>query len=344
MTRARRFAWFGAWSFAALAFFTDVSSAQPAELRLWGPATPPAADALAVEQVRNVRYVQGPRADLLRQRLDLYLPKGRKQFPVLVLVHGGAWVIGDNRCFGLYTSVGEFLASRGIGVVLPNYRLSPWVKHPAHVEDVARAVAWTRANIGKYGGDPERLFLAGHSAGGHLVSLLATDETWLKAEGMTASALRGVITISGVYHIPEGDVKATLGGNGGQAFHPEQIAPLRAGEDKADGSKFAFAAVPVSVDVYSAAFGRDAKVRAAASPVTHVRPGLPPFLILTAQNDLPTLGAMAEEFHHALKEKDCRAELLRVENRNHNSIMFSAIRVDDPVARAVVEFVRKHGR
>ena len=110
-------------------------------------------------------YVAGPKAHFLRHRVDLYLPKQAGPFPVLMLVHGGAWTIGDNRCFGLYSTVGEFLASRGIGVVMPNYRLSPAVKHPEHIKDVARAFAWTRANIAKHGGDPERIFLAGHSAG-----------------------------------------------------------------------------------------------------------------------------------------------------------------------------------
>jgi acetyl esterase/lipase len=121
--------------------------AQFPELRLWGPVGPPAADALKVEQVRDVAYVKGPGAHFLRHRLDVYVPKETKSFPVVMLVHGGAWTLGDNRCFGLYSTVGEFLASRGIGVVMPNYRLSPAVRHPEHIKDVTRALAWTRAHI-----------------------------------------------------------------------------------------------------------------------------------------------------------------------------------------------------
>src|SRR2546426_2940784 len=188
----RRWALFSA-SLGTLLLLAATAPAQIPDLRLWGPAKPPAADALAVEQVRDVAYVKGPQADFFRHRLDLYLPKDKKQFPVVVLVHGGAWVIGDNRCCGLYSTVGEFLASRGIGVVMPNYRLSPWVKHPEHVKDVARAFAWTRANIAKHGGNPEQVFLAGHSAGGHLAALLAADETYLKAEGLKTADVRGVI-------------------------------------------------------------------------------------------------------------------------------------------------------
>src|SRR5206468_2323899 len=89
-----------------------------------------------VEHVRNVAYCSGGKGIGGRQRLDLYLPKGRKDYPVVVFVHGGTWIAGDNRCCGLYSSVGEFFARHGIGAVLPNYRLSPGVKHPEHVKDV----------------------------------------------------------------------------------------------------------------------------------------------------------------------------------------------------------------
>src|SRR5207302_11378690 len=140
-------------------------------LPLWAPAEPPAADAFAVRQVRDISYYQGARGDEFRHRLDLYLPKGKKDYPVAVLIHGGAWVMGDNRCCGLYSAVGEFLASRGVGVALPNYRLSPGVKHPEHVKDVARAFAWARTHIADLGGCPSQVFLAGHSAGGHLAAL-----------------------------------------------------------------------------------------------------------------------------------------------------------------------------
>src|SRR5207237_6481418 len=163
-------------------------------------------------------------ADSFRNRLDLYLPKGKKDFPVVFLVHGGAWMLGDNRCCGLYSSVGEFLASQGIGVVLPNYRLSPAVKHPEHVKDVARAFAWARAHIADHGGRPDRLFVAGHSAGGHLVALLATDETYLRAEGLQAADVRGVVAFSGVYRIPPGKMSATLGGATPLAFRFDEMA------------------------------------------------------------------------------------------------------------------------
>ena len=132
-----------------------------------------------VDTVKDVAYNDAPDADADKQTLDLYLPKGQKDFPVLFFVHGGTWKSGDRK---QYPRLGEAFASRGLGTVVINYRLSPKVQHPAHIQDVAKAFAWTCANIGKYGGDADQIFCMGHSAGGHLVSLLATDESYLKAE------------------------------------------------------------------------------------------------------------------------------------------------------------------
>jgi acetyl esterase/lipase len=309
-------------------------------LPLWRPAGP-SGDTCDVEQVRDVAYADGPKGGAFRHRLDLFVPKGKKDYPVVVLVHGGAWVAGDNRCCGLYSSVGQFLASQGVGAVLPNYRLSPRVRHPEHVKDVARAVAWVRSHIAEYGGSPERLFLAGHSAGGHLVSLLASDETYLEAEGLRTNDVKGVIALSGVYRIPPGSVDVTLGGATPRAFRLDEVVPVRG---RARAGPNLRAGLPLSVNVYGPAFGNDPLAREDASPLSHVRPGLPPFLIVTAEKDLPTLAGMAEELHEALVREGCEATLLRAEGRNHNSVMFRAVSAEDPVARAMLAFIRRHAR
>jgi acetyl esterase/lipase len=304
---------------------------------LWGPPRTPIRGALEVVAVRDIAYRTDPQADAIRHRLDLFYPRGKKGFPVVVLVHGGGWVLGDNRCCGLYSSVGQFLAGQGIGVVLPNYRLSPWVKHPQHVRDVARAVAWTRGHIGRYGGDPRQLWLLGHSAGGHLVSLLATDESYLRAEGLRGSDIKGVISVSGVYRIPPGPMRLTLGGSGPRAIRIDQQWPLRG--DGRVPLDCLLPRVTVTVDSARAVFGPDPRDRARASPLTHVRRGLPPFLLLISAHDLPTLPEMAEEFHRALRREGCDARLLKVARRNHNSLLFSAIEPEDPAARAILDFI-----
>jgi acetyl esterase/lipase len=154
-----------------------------------------------VEIVKDVAYYEGTDADPVRHRLDLYLPKGRKGFPVLFFVHGGGWKSGSK---DLFAFLGKTLAAEGIGVVSVSYHLYPQVKFPDNLRDVARAFAWTHAHIGKYGGRADRLFVGGHSSGGHLVSLLALDGSYLKAMQLSPKAIRGVVSISGLYTIPRG--------------------------------------------------------------------------------------------------------------------------------------------
>jgi acetyl esterase/lipase len=332
------------WPFAPLVLIPLLLLTLPGchcpSLTIWKPVEAPLPDSCEVLEVRDVVYFEGEKPDTRRHQLDLYVPKGKKDFPVLVLVHGGAWVVGDNRCCGLYSSVGLFLASHGIGVALPNYRLSPAVKHPEHIKDVARAVAWTRAHIGEYGGCPEHLFVAGHSAGGHLVSLLATDERYLQAEGLQTTDIRGVISISGVYCICPGRVTGRLGGSDPEALHLDAMCPFRG-----DGHGMECTlgpGIPLSLNLFGPVFGHDPDVRKDASPLTHVRPGLPPFLLLNAENDLPTLPGWAAVFHEALLSQGNESHLLRIDNRNHNSLMFRAIETQDPAAQAMMDFIHQH--
>jgi acetyl esterase/lipase len=159
--------------------------------------------AVEVEMIRDLPYDEGSNADPVKHRLDLFLPKGKKDFPVLFFVHGGGWRHGDKSFLGLYSTLGMFWARHGVGAVVTNYRLTPAVRHPGHIRDVARAFAWTYKNIARYGGRPDQIFASGHSAGGHLVSLLATNDAFLRAEGLELSAIRGVIPVSGVYDVNE---------------------------------------------------------------------------------------------------------------------------------------------
>jgi acetyl esterase/lipase len=316
-----------------------VPACRVTDLVLWRPQEPAPGKTFEVECLRDITYYKGPGADAHRHLLDLFLPKGQKDYPVVVLVHGGAWIMGDNRCCGLYSAVGEFLARQGIGVALPNYRLSPGVKHPEHIKDVARAFAWVKAHVSEHGGRPDQLFLAGHSAGGHLVALLASDDRYLKAEGMTLADIRGVIAFNGVYRIPPGRFSATLGGDSDLAFHFDELMPFRC---LTTHPRFVLPGIPLRLNVFGPAFGDDPQVRADASPINHVRPGLPPFLLICGDNDLPTLADMAEEFYTALLQQGDEAHLLRVEGRNHNSALFRLSEPGDPVAQAVLEFIHRH--
>jgi acetyl esterase/lipase len=152
-------------------------------------------DAPAINILKDIPYYVGKDTDPERNKLDLYLPKGRKDFAVLFWVHGGALREGDRKHTQL---LGEAFAKQGIGFVATGYRLSPAVKHPTHIEDVARAFAWTVRNITDHGGRTDAIFVSGHSAGASLVALLATDESYLKAHKLAFSNIKGVISVSGV--------------------------------------------------------------------------------------------------------------------------------------------------
>ena len=279
-----------------------------------------------------------------RQALDVFAPRGAKGRPVVLFVHGGAWVFGDKNLFGLYRGVGQFLARHGIVAVLINYRLSPRVRHPEHVKDVARAFAWVRRHAGEYGGDPDQIFLCGHSAGGHLVALLATDAGYLKdpALRLTAAdraALRGVIAVCGVYRIPKPDefaemandmLKAFQAAGGGRAALSTVLTLLmRGGRD---------------LNLFRLVFGEGDKVRAQASPLSHVRKGLPPFLLLYAEAELPKLAGMAVEFARALRRAGGSAEVHQMDGYDHNTILFSVNRPGDPVGQRILKFIRAHAR
>jgi acetyl esterase/lipase len=254
-----------------------------------------------VQIVPDIPYYEGKDADPVKHQLDLYLPRGQKDFPVLFFIHGGGWRHGDKSFYGLYSALAKRFAQHGVGTVVINYRLSPTVVHPAHIHDVARAFAWTYRNIARYGGRPDQLFISGHSAGGHLAALLATDEVYLKAVGLTVQAIRGIIPISGVYDLTAGN------------------------------------------RVFAATFGTDAKTRQEAAPLAHIHPGVPPSLIIYADADLPVCGKRpSEEFCRCLQGEKCDARTLEVKDRNHITILLSAVSDGDPVARAILDFIAAH--
>ena len=152
----------------------------------------------SVEVQSGITYVDGAPKDAEKHKLDLYLPKDQKNFPVLVFLHGGSWRTGDR---SVYAAVGERFARAGIGVAIPSYRLMPQNPHPAQIEDTAAAFAGVVRNISERGGDASRIYLVGHSAGAHLAALLALDEKYLKKFDLPRSTIRGVIAMSGVYNV-----------------------------------------------------------------------------------------------------------------------------------------------
>lgn len=143
-------------------------------------------------------YGDGP-----RQQYDLYRPVGADgeplsgPLPVVIFVHGGSWETGDKRS---YRWVGQGLAAQGFIAVLPNYGLMPERRFPGFVDDAARAVAHALTQLPRWGGDPERVVLMGHSAGAHIAALVAYDARYLGAYGLSPRVFSGFVGLSGPYN------------------------------------------------------------------------------------------------------------------------------------------------
>ncbi|MBM3514728.1 MAG: alpha/beta hydrolase [Alphaproteobacteria bacterium] len=140
------------------------------------------------EREAGLSYGEGP-----RRRLDVYRPRDGSSSarPLVVFFYGGSW---RNGARGNYAFVGEALAAMGAVAVLPDYRVFPEARHPDFVEDGAAAVRWAAANAGRYGADPARLIVMGHSAGAHIAALLTLD----RAFGV-ADAISGFVGLAGPY-------------------------------------------------------------------------------------------------------------------------------------------------
>lgn len=134
-----------------------------------------------------------------RQKLDVLVPKdvaaGEKR-PVVVFFYGGSWASGSR---AQYRFAGEALTSKGFIAVLPDYRHYPDVKFPAFQTDAALALRWASDHVGEYGGDPEAIFVMGHSAGAHMAALLTVDPTYARAAGVKDGTIKGFIGLAGPY-------------------------------------------------------------------------------------------------------------------------------------------------
>ena len=149
--------------------------------------------------------------------LDIYYPPSVPGFATVVWFHGGG-LSGGNKY------IPEELMEKGVAVVAVNYRLYPLIKAPVYIEDAAAAVAWILKHIGEYGGDPELVFVSGHSAGGYLASMVGLDKRWLGAHEIDANQIAGLIPFSG-HTITHFTVREERGIEGTQPII-DDLAPL----------------------------------------------------------------------------------------------------------------------
>ncbi len=150
---------------------------------------------------RDIAYKSGDElSDYEREhcKLDVTAPTDTKGFATLVWFYGGGLKRGDKDMPSEYVhEVAASLAKGGVATVTPNYRLSPKVVYPAYVDDAAASFAWTVKHIAEFGGDPHKVFIGGHSAGGYLALLVGFDPARLKPYGLTLGSVAGIAQVSG---------------------------------------------------------------------------------------------------------------------------------------------------
>lgn len=253
--------------------------------------------------IKDIPYSGTAKGDR-RRSLDLYLPadSGKKP-PLLAFIHGGFWLLPDDD-YRIGSALAENLVHDGVAVALIRYRLAPAHRHPAQAEDVAAALAQLVKDSAKYNFDGRRIYLAGHSAGGHLASLVGLDARYLSRHGLAKNSIAGIVSISGLY-----DLNPTWWVSKNQSFAVENT------------------------------FGKDGALLRQASPFHHVRADAPAFLIMSAFQDFPGFALDARRFADALRQAGAKdVQQLMIKGADH----FTVVRFDDennPLRRVMVNFM-----
>jgi acetyl esterase/lipase len=239
-----------------------------------------------------------------RQRLDLHRPAGARGAPIVVFLHGGAYVRGDRSVNAeVYGNVATYFARHGMLGVNATYRLAPAAQWPAAAQDVGLLVQWLEANAATHGGDPDRIYLIGHSAGAtHVATYVYLND----AHPATGPGVAGIVLMSGRYH-----------------FDPKPDDP--------------------NLKNFQAYFGADAARYPAQSPINHVKSAklLPSFLVIS-EYDNPDLDAQGALLMSALCERDRACpRFSRMELHNHLSMVYQFNTADDALGREIQEFIRR---
>ncbi|MCZ6785248.1 MAG: alpha/beta hydrolase [Proteobacteria bacterium] len=268
----------------------------------------------------DIPYRLGSGADPEKHRLDFFLPvvsesasgavSGASGWPVLVFVHGGGWTSGDRtQAFAggdIYRNIGRYFASQGVGTAVISYRLQPAVDWRDQVEDVATAVWWVHERVADLGGDPNAIFLAGHSSGAQLAAHVALGTPALRARAIDPPPLCGLVPVSGSAF----DLTADLG-----RWHGYFEERFRAGDP-------------------SEAWMRE------ASPASHATPEAPPTLILYSQLEAPLLRRQAKSLNEALRRQGVPSRIVVVPGQDHLRIVLALSRPDRHAGPEILSFIK----
>jgi acetyl esterase/lipase len=239
-----------------------------------------------------------------RHTLDVYAPTEGKDHPIIVWIHGGGWRNGSKS--GVQNKPQSFV-DKGFVFVSVNYRFVPQVTVKEMTGDIAKAIKWVHDHAAEYGGDPNTIFVAGHSAGAHLAALVCTDDRYLKAEGFSLANIKGCFPVDTAAY----DVPKQVAGVGG----------LRSA-------------------TYTSVFGSDEAAQKELSPITFVAKdkSIPAFCLLHVA-DRPDSTAQSKAFAKALQDVGVEATVVPGEGKNHGTINRDLGVEGDKPTKAVFEFL-----
>jgi arylformamidase len=258
---------------------------------------------------KDVRYSE---EDHERHVLDVYAPPNAKDLPVVFWIHGGGWQTGDK---SQVEHKPTFFVDRGFVFVSTNYRLLPHVEMDVLIGDVAKAVGWVHKHIAEFGGDANRIFLMGHSAGAQLAAILCTDSRYLQRENVPFDSLRGCVPVDGdTYDIPAMIMTAEMR----QTLHD----------------------LPLPEFGHRVKFGNDPKKHADFSAVTHVAKGkrIPAFLILHVAGH-PDVTAQAKRLGNVLRQADIPVTIFGASETTHSKLNDDLGLDDDPATNELIKFL-----
>ena len=252
-----------------------------------------------VERSTGISFGEIAYGDDPYQRVAIY-PAPRPNGTVLAFVHGGGWTSGYKEWMGFMAPA---LATQGVLFASIGYRLAPAHVFPAGLDDVAAAIAAIEKSASRWGGDGRRLFIGGHSAGGHYTSLLAVRRDWQSLHGLPHDAIRGCLPISGVYR---------FGAGSGLSMRPRFLGP------------------------------ESAALERAASPILNIQGTPPPFLIAHGDRDFPHLVTQAVEMEAALRAAGGAVERLVLAGCDHLGASLAAGDANGPWVPRAADFMARH--
>jgi acetyl esterase/lipase len=252
-----------------------------------------------------------------RQVLDIYTPADAKNLPVVFWIHGGGWQTGDKSSV---QAKPQAFMDKGFVFVSTNYRLLPDVDMGTIVRDVAKSLRWVHDHVAEHGGDPQRIFVMGHSAGAQLAALICIDDRYLKAEGLSFSILQGCVPVDGDTY----DVPAII-----------ETAETRRRVHSLPQAKYG----------HREKFGNDPQKHIDFSAVTHAAAGkdIPPFLVLYVSGH-PDVTAQAERLGNVLRDARVPVKLFGARDTNHSRLNDNLGLPEDPATKELFTFVEERLR